>query len=170
MLGKDCLNLFPVPPLSSWTIRSQRLNRRWGTVLRPQVAPICIALGQCEVSKKEEGFQVGKNHLNPRPRFHLHRRGCHLSRGTRSLGSSSSVRTQPPLVLHPAKKMGEADRSQIGTTGSCKQGVGKIPRTGSKNLGEDGRGFMGQSGQGKRQWRETRGWLDPDARVLKGTM
>lgn len=92
---------------------------------------------------------MGKNHLNPRPRFHLHRRGCHLSRGARSLGSSSSVRTQSPLVLHPAKKMGEADRSQIGTTGSCKRGVGKIARTGSKDLGEDGRGSWDKEDRGK---------------------
>jgi hypothetical protein len=45
-LGKDCLYLFPVPPLGSWTLKNQRLNRRWGAVLRPGITPICVVWGR----------------------------------------------------------------------------------------------------------------------------
>lgn len=48
---------------------------------------------------------MGKNHLNPHPRFHFHRSGCRLSWDT--LSFRSDVTTQLPLTLHPEEKTGE---------------------------------------------------------------
>lgn len=108
--------------------------------------------------RSKGGFPGGQEPPQPTPTFPLPLSGCRLSRGT--LSSSSNVRSQLPLTLHPEEKTEE----WTGTPGSCKQGqleqaagiYGKMAGSWDKvDREEEGRP-------------EARGQLDPEAGVLKG--